>query len=336
MPEERRQQLKNRTEEAYKILKGVEQTLITSRDPKEMARMELYQAHLLRVIEQFQLWLAELNMGQNVPDPSQVSLNPEAAAPPTNNSASDEMPPNPFNRIGIVTQQWFVGRTTQMRRIQDAIDKNNSIILVGPPKIGKTCLIRHFLAVKPAPGRQVLMIDFKMDKPISYHYSELLRRLRKTGDTIQEVEKAVRGKKILLFIDEFELAPDRKLDVKELLAFKSLVEAPKSGFQVIAISSKPAFEIYSGSFGGSTPYSFFTEERLKVFSKVETDKFFDAYLGQAASLFRSEIRQELFELTEGHPYKLQKAAYRYYEWLTDQDPADNWRNEYEEDIKVLD
>ncbi|MEI6045306.1 MAG: ATP-binding protein [Chloroflexota bacterium] len=320
MSQQRLQQLEERLDEANKLLAEVEQQIVAQNDPLKRAWLELEQSHLFRVIEQFEQWFKEIEAGKNVPDIGEISLqsNPKTASA------------NPFNQMGIVTDQWFIGRKPQLRRIREALVQKNSLVLVGPSKMGKTSLLWQFLKIYQAEGRTVLQIDFKLPKPIQEHYAVLTRLLGKSGNTILELEKALQGRQVTLFIDEFELAVARGLDSEQLLAFKGLREAEGSGFQIIAASSKRVSQIYPGPFTHSIPYGFFAQELLRTFNEVEANELFDCYLGNSVHRFSPEKRQELFVLSGGHPFRLQRAAYRYYESLLDHDY--NWREDYEVDI----
>jgi hypothetical protein len=298
-----------------------QQMVVTNDDPIRYFKLGLDQAHLTRMREQFENHLRDLEAGMKVPEIGDVSLQ----------SSSEVTPPNPFNQIGIVTKKNFIGRKDEIRCIKEALDSKSSIIIIGPPKIGKTSLMWQILEAYRESGRTILYLDFKLPHPINYHYAELTRLLGKSGDTIADVAKALDECEVTLFVDEFDFAVKRGLDSDHLYTFRGL--ALRGYFQMIAVSSKPAKEIYPGSFDShSLPYSFLAPELLEAFSPAEANTLFETYLGKAALLVKTEDRTKLIELTNGHPFKLQRAAYRFYEWLVNQNSTYNWRKRYELDI----
>ena len=176
--------------DADRLLSGIRKALLYEDDPQRRLKLEAELADTLRWIEQFQHLQAEANS------------NPELRIPALKQSKG-----NPFNKLGIVGVTHFVGRKSKLEKIKKAVDDGNSVILIGPPKIGKSSFMRHIYEAYANKGWHAVFFDFMEPVPIQEHYAALTKKLGATGDTYQDVKAAVLGRSVILFVDELESGP---------------------------------------------------------------------------------------------------------------------------------
>jgi len=72
---------------------------------------------------------------------------------------------------------------------------------------------------------------------------------------------------------------------------------------------------------------------LANFSRADCEPFLDARLANTGVTFDTATRDELWTLTQGHPYKLQRAAHHCYNAAND--PTYAWRAAFERDILLV-
>lgn len=302
--------------DSYNLLFSIQKAQLVAQDPVEKLRLEYELADTLRRIEQFESQHKKLEE------------QPQLATPRPQSGG------NPFNRIGVVSSEFFIGREVKLRRIKMALDDGNSIILIGERKTGKSSFMRRLYETYVKEGWQVVFFDFIEPVTLRDHYAALTRKLGASGDTYQDVKAALEGKSVILFLDEFDLAPERGLDADQLGGLQSLARNAELKFRVVATSIRPAKEIYAGYKMISLPYAFLQIEQLAKFNETECHLLLETYLTsvQRPALFSPESRAELVQLGEGHPFKLMRAACRLYEALTDPDPEEDWKAAFKFDV----
>ncbi len=322
MSELLRQQLLERIQEVYGLLKEVQQYMIVTSNPLEYARFALDEKHLRYEIKRLENIHDEIEAGVRVIQNEDASLRPKITV----------FPPNPFDHTGAVADQWFVGREVMLQSIKDSLHKNRSVMIIGPKGVGKSSLLQRILEQYEAEQRNYFYLDLKSGQSLEEYYTEITDKLGRSGNSIKDVRNAIKGKQFALFVDDFDLAPALGLNVEHFYVFRSLAQDKNSEFQMVVVTNKEASKLYPGPFDLSDPYVFLFKKRLGVFDPAEAEKLFEAYLDQYATLFKPEERKKLIDLSGRHPYKLQKAAYYYYEYLRNQDMGYKWRTEYDLDI----
>ncbi len=299
------------------LLSKIRKALLYEDDPQKRLKLEAELADTLRWIVQFQHLQAE------------VKSHPDLKMPALERSQG-----NPFNTLGIVGVRHFVGRKTKLEKIKKAVDDGNSVILIGPPRIGKSSFMRHIYEAYANEGWQAVFFDFMEPIPVREHYAALTRKLGATGNTYQEVKAAVLGRSVILFVDELESGPKRGFNAEQLGGFQSLARSDDNDtrFRVVAASTHPAKEIYPMTDRISLPYAFLRPEPLATFSPVECAALLQHYLADNALTFTAEMQAELIQISERHPFKLMRAACRLYDNLLDPEAEEDWKALYAFDL----
>ncbi len=252
------------------------------------------------------------------------------APPPSCPSAP---PPNPFTDVvAIRDPARFVGRERMLERLLRML-AGGSVALVGERKIGKSSLL-HCLAdrLRQEPGQAVVFWDFYDFEDARGLLAEAIRQLGGDGKTREDLKRAVHGRRAVLLLDEFDLAPERGFDLDHLRGCRALCQAER-GLRLVTASRDLPKDIFPDPGKGSWPYDFLSVQRLGPFTEDEARRLLAHPWVPDALHFDTPTCDELLALSACHPYRLQRAAHHRHEAL--HNPAYDWRACYDLDMEAL-
>lgn len=246
-------------------------------------------------------------------------------------SAPTSLPPNPFTDILAVQDPTrFVGRERILERILFRLQAA-SILLVGERKIGKSSLIWQ-LKRRLEPEWKVVFWDFLEPLPAQRLLREAIALLGGEGERWEDFRHAVRGRRVVLLLDELDLALERGFDLDLLRGCRVLCQQ-EPGFRVVAASRLLPKDIFPPPRMGSTPWDFLEPVEVPVFTEEEARRLLAHPWAPEAPQFDEATCQTLIALTGRHPFRLQRAAHHRYEALAD--PAYDWRAAYQREMEAL-
>jgi hypothetical protein len=241
--------------------------------------------------------------------------------------------PNPFTDVvAIRDPAHFVGREATLERLLRVLE-GGSVALVGERKIGKSSLL-HRLAdrLRQEPGQVVVFWDFYDFEDARGLLVEAIRQLGRDGETREYLKRAVHGRRAVLLLDEFDLAPERGFDLDHLRGCRALCQAER-GLRLVTASRDLPKDIFPNPGKGSWPYDFLSVQRLDPFTPEEARRLLAHPWAPDALHFDTPTCDELLALSARHPYRLQRAAHHCYESL--HDPAHDWHAGYDLDMEAL-
>lgn len=262
----------------------------------------------------------------------------EAGAKPVTQSSpvpARELSPNPFTEVvAIRDPDRFVGRELLLERLLRLLE-GGSVALVGERKIGKSSLL-HRLAdlLRREPGQTVVFWDFFDPVDVKHLLAQAIRALGSEGKKWSDFKQAVHNRRIVLLLDEFDLAPERGFGLDVLRGFRALCQVER-GLRLVTASRTLPREIFPDPGAGSWPYDFLGVQRLGSFTEDEAQRLLAHPWAPAALHFDAPTCEELIARSGCHPYRLQRAAHHRYEALCDPAQADDWRAAYELDMEAL-
>ncbi len=116
--------------------------------------------------------------------------------------------PNPFAQQTVIRDaEQFVGRRAELDQISNLLKKMQGISLVGERRIGKSSLLYHiFLTGQSRLGEEMVVAytDFPGVKDENSFYECLCKQLGRTGDKFSDLQDAVRNRRVVFCLDEFE------------------------------------------------------------------------------------------------------------------------------------
>jgi len=241
--------------------------------------------------------------------------------------------PNPFtDTVAIHDPARFVGRRSVLERLLRVL-AGGSVALVGERKIGKSSLL-HRLAdlLRREPDQVVVFWDFQDFEDARGLLAEAVRRLGGDGETTEDLKRAVHGRRAVLLLDEFDLAPERGFDLDYLRGCRALCQQER-GLRLVTASRDLPKNIFPNPGKGSWPYDFLGPQRLGPFTEAEARRLLAHPWAPDALHFDAPACDELLALSACHPHRLQRAAHHRYEAL--HDPVYDWRACYDLDMEAL-
>lgn len=261
-----------------------------------------------------------------------IALQPSAAPV----AAPRPIAPNPFTdrgRIDDVTR--FFGRDTELQRIFDALGRHECVSIIGSNHTGRSSLL-HQVAVQGAARLQArcayLTLEVCGNDRAFFEYA--CERLGGKGWRDRDLRRLIEAGRVVLCLDDLERLNARGFS-EHLRAFlRGMANGQSAPLTLVVTSQRPLPELFphDGDLGKPSPFhSLFVHQlRLAPFTRAQCDAFLDACLKDTSVAFDAATRDELWALTQGHPYKLQRAAHHRYEAASN--PAHDWRAEYQRDV----
>lgn len=254
-------------------------------------------------------------------------------------------PPNPFTRGRVVEPARFVGRQEALYKLFQDIRSQESLILVGEPKVGKTSLLTYLVEKAASPewrsasGRWavVMMSGLGLDesttpaafwrrvlsKALSTWNNPALsavipRQLEATtlpDETLRSIFDEVKKQAslLVLLLDEGEVLVEHPGLTRD--SFWGLLRVLASQSQALCYvmasrESQAELEkrLKRVGKGGSERLNTATTYRLGLFSEAEVGEFFDR-TQQEGQMLTAQDRKRIRQLAGRHPYLLQLASY---------------------------
>ncbi|MCP4157959.1 MAG: ATP-binding protein [bacterium] len=240
---------------------------------------------------------------------------------------------NPFNdTIAIRDPARFIGRASEIRTLTTLLH-GGSVALTGEPKIGKSSLLWHLarsgnskiigpincLGLDPVKG----MEDF---------YRFIADALDIEGIDWRPLRFALEKEAILLLIDELDLGPKYGITSDAMNHFRAVCES-NPDFKMVAVSRTPLKEVFPDTGFGSPFYNLLQPLALEALSPADALLLLLHPWAPGALSFDAGACETLAAAAGYHPFKLQRAAFHYYESLLD--PAYHWQSAYQQDIAAM-
>jgi predicted ATPase/DNA-binding winged helix-turn-helix (wHTH) protein len=142
----------------------------------------------------------------------------------------------------------FIGRGTELARIQDLLEEGRSLVsIVGPGGIGKTRLAIEAATNARATGRPVVYVSLEPLADAAHLPGAIAAAIGlkpSTTDTAAEVLRYLAGSRLLLVLDNFEeRVPDGVPFVSELLAAAPQVQVLVTSRVVLGLVEEWAFRV---------------------------------------------------------------------------------------------
>lgn len=259
---------------------------------------------------------------------------------------------NPFIVSGPVSPERFIGREAEVKAILDRLTSSapGSTAISGERLIGKTSLLHYIASPEVAKKwglspekctfvfidsqtvvpftpdsfwRYILRSLVKQQACDSKRVEPLLRDGRKKVGSFELGELfdriAQEGKLVVLLLDEFEHVVEHvSPDNPELLyLLRALINRPMRGVALVLASREPLNALCRDfRFAGSPFPTSFALLSLGPFSQAEANKLIETYTRHTGVRFSRREMEHVYEISRGHPGKLQKECHELFEQKT--------------------
>jgi hypothetical protein len=245
--------------------------------------------------------------------------------------------PNPFVDQGCIDDPArFFNRENETQRVFDALAHNNCVSIVGDSKIGKSSLL-HVITQQGATKITAQFAYLTMQKVTSgsVFYELACRALGGSGKHNRDLGRLLdSGQRKIFCLDEMEkLCCGYGDDIRAFL--RGYADGANAPLKLVTASRQSLAQLFPDNAGKTSPlYNIFTDIiALANFSRADCDRFLAARLANTGVSFDVATRDEIWTLTQGHPYKLQRAAHHRYQFASD--PTHDWRARFREDALLV-
>ncbi len=224
---------------------------------------------------------------------------------------------NPYAQRGMIRDPArFFGRERERGQIFSRLKTMQSVSVVGERRIGKSSLLYHIAQT----GRERLGEDYTchyLDLQLVLSTEEFFDRacelLNTEGSTHRDFEEAIRGKRIVLCLDEFEQATDNPAFGDEFFnVLRSLAQTGELALVVATQHTLP--ELYrSGAIATSPFFNIFTVLRLGPLTEAEARELVTRPVERNGQSFSEAEIDFILGLAGTHPYRLNVACELLYE-----------------------
>ena len=246
--------------------------------------------------------------------------------------------PNPFNDIGCIDDPaQFFNRESEMKRTFDALAHNNCVSIVGDSKMGKSSLLCQVAKQGAAKiNAQFAYLTLERVTSGSSFYEHACRVLGGNGMRNRDLARLIdSGQRKILCIDEMEKLCDKGFGDHIRSFLRGYADGANAPLKLVVASRRALAQLFPDDANNTSPlYNIFAEViNLPNFSRADCDRFLDARLANTGVTFDTATRDEIWTLTQGHPYKLQRAAHHRYEFALD--PTYDWHARFREDALLV-
>ncbi|MCP4214238.1 MAG: hypothetical protein GY765_06255 [bacterium] len=239
-------------------------------------------------------------------------------------------PANPFtDTLAILDPKRFVGRKNEMRRLLTLL-QGGSVTIKGEPKIGKSSLMWQL--AREWPGKKIGPINFDLLRNIDDLYQYIAKELKLPDCGWRTLRRVLENIELLLLWDELDVAPKRGIRHDDLSPFRALCENNRN-FKIVAISRKKLNDIFPDTGMGSPFFNLLQPLTLEGLNQDDALELLEHAWATGALTFDNATCNKLLMKSELHPFKLQRAAFHYFEYLND--PGYNWKVAFETDIEQM-
>ncbi len=252
---------------------------------------------------------------------SVVSVNTGESVRPPQPAATDLLASraassvNPFGYKGKITDPaMYLVRQPLTQMVFDELRKGVSLSIVGDSQTGKSTLLSHIVRVGPAelnrPARDFAYVDMQLIRSEDDFFEMLCDSLGVPLDRGFKLERSLRGRKIVVCLDEVEKMTWQGFthDLRsELRGLASGADAPLT----LAICSRtPLDRLFLDSAAETSPLGgICLRFDMIPFSLAEAEALVTYLLrGAAASIPDDEI-EAAWQRSAGHPARLQQALH---------------------------
>jgi hypothetical protein len=237
---------------------------------------------------------------------------------------------NPFNDImAIADPVRFIGRQSEIRRLWTLLQAG-SVTLKGEPKIGKSSMLLNL--AQNWPGRKIGPINFDRLGSADDFYKYIAGELGLESNSWDAICRALENSEALLLLDELDAAPKRGITHDDMSHFRALCELNRN-FKIVAVSRAPLKEVFPDTGKGSPIYNILQPLSLGELKQEDALLLLEHPWAPEASKFTQAACQELLIAAGCHPFKLKRAAYHYYEFLSDSDYR--WEEAFQQDLELM-
>ena len=232
---------------------------------------------------------------------------------------------NPFGDKGRITDtSRFFNRQELIRQIIEELNKDVNISLVGSKGIGKSSLLDYLctegetlMKEKGGKIRKFVYFNLQLVDDEDEFYEEFCEKLEVETCRGYKLNRVLKGKRYVLCLDEIEQMTWDGFTKKIRRELRGLADGGDVPFKLVIASRSPLSHLFPDSSEIDSPLAGICRQlELKPFSEEVVRDFIAHRLQGTGVSFNEREIEELWQESEGHPGKLQDAAYKLFRQKT--------------------
>ncbi len=242
---------------------------------------------------------------------------------------------NPFvQQTMIRDEEQFVGRRAELDQLLNLLKKMQGISLVGERRIGKSSLLYHiFLTGQTRLGEEMVVAytDFPGVKDEKSFYECLCKQLGRTGDKFSDLQDAVRNRRVVFCLDEFERVMRSPAFSRDF--FDTLRSLAQSDYLALLIATEhPLSELSLTKQIATSPFfNIFRQIDMGLFTPEEAIEFIHNGFDEASVEITENEAERVLRLAGRFPFFLQLACYCLFEMKIGR--AKEWERAFRRDAR---
>ena len=232
---------------------------------------------------------------------------------------------NPFGQLGPIRDSArFVGRVAELRRLKEML-RHGSVVIVGPTKIGKTSIMLK--VATDWQGEVVGPFNFQSYVSEEDFLQQFAAELRSPAYDWSALREHLQTRKVLILLDEIDAAQAAGVSFTLFVRLRSAMNANPSCC-VLATSLLLPNLLYQGAkANGSAAFGLLQPFNLGELKRSDAQLLLEHTWAPEVPSFSEGVQAELFDCAGLHPFRLQRAAFHYFEMERDAEYAwlDHWR-----------
>lgn len=235
---------------------------------------------------------------------------------------------NPFGQVGpIQDTERFVGRDGELNRLRRMLQHGSAVIL-GPGKMGKTSLMLR--VAREWDGEVLGPFNFQGCVGEADFLQQLAKALRAEEVDWQCLREHLESRRVLLLLDRIDAAP--KSGVGSLFFTRiRAVQNTNPSFTVLGSARLPLSQLYPDVHAASSPpFDLVQPFQLGELKLEDAQLLLEHPWAPNIAPFEDFEKNRLLATAGLHPFRLQRAAFHYFESRQDQDYA--WHERWQLDL----
>jgi len=242
------------------------------------------------------------------------------------------MSDNPFSERGMISDSArFFGRQRELREIFGLLGTAQNVSVVGDSKIGKSSLL-YYIYTTGGDRLEVdctfIFLDMMRVTDEADFYERVVEELGGMHNTARQFERSLRGKRVILCLDEFERFKDEDFSIQAVNHLRSLAQDPE--LTLVLATHQPLETLFPHEGRVSPFYNIFHRCVLGPFTEAEARQLLTGLLTSTDVNFSEAEITQLLNITGCHPYQLQVAAYHLFASKTG--GREDWEAAYQEEL----
>jgi type II secretory pathway predicted ATPase ExeA len=233
-------------------------------------------------------------------------------------------PPNPFMPIGgrITDPTRIFDRQREVQQAFDYLRSGSSVAFIGDSGVGKSSLLTLLKErAETELGRTPILLDMQNLHSEDDYYQALCEEAGiATAVRGWKLERALRGRRLLLLLDEIEKMTWDGFSHNLRAELRGLAEGECAPFKLVLVARSPLDRLFPDSELDTSPLAGICQQiNVEPWDNATVREFIQQRLRGTPVRFSDDEIKHLFETSNGLPLRLMQAAFNLYRMKTSGD-----------------